>query len=504
MPMTIDKARARIFVGVFLGIALVGAGCAIAGDARTDETSSRTELPEVEDYDVEGADDTFPTPAPDNAGPVLETTIATPRGTLAVKYRIIDGLAIAEGDIVLPIGADGVMSATSVGRRWPDAIVPYVIDANLPNPERVLAAIAHWEEKTKLRFVPRTTQRDYLHFRSANNCSSNIGQMGGRQFVNLTTAEAATTVNAVAFDRRSNPQRVFWFYRRGFATVGTLTRANAYSPHFRYLVAPQKSAANVVDVSFSANGHVFAWFDDGTVSEGTPEDFTQYGPAIPYTLASGKTPADVLAFAIDDEDRAYAFYNDGTFSTGTPTDLAATSSGQSFALAEGKTLEDLVTIDVDADGKFHAFYKETSPHPDGGAPVVRGLVSSSGSATNLATSETLARTSFPGHCSTGSTIHEIGHAVGLFHEQTRHDRDEHIIIFWENISPENRFNFEKHSRVVGTDTGPYDFGSIMHYGPKAFSMNGEYTMLRIDGGVFEEQREGLSEGDIAGVAAMYP
>jgi hypothetical protein len=502
--MTIDKARARMFVAVFLGLALVGAGCAIVGDVRNDEPAPRSELPELQEDVAADGDDTFPAEPPDTAGPVQETTLESPWGAVAFKYRMIDGLAIAEGDVVLPVGADGVKSATSVGRRWPDAIVPYVIDANLPSPERVMDAIAHWESKTKLRFVPRTTERDYLHFRSATNCSSNIGQQGGRQFVNLTTSEGASTVNAVAIERSTNPQRVVWFYRRGFATIGTVTRADAYSPHFRYLVAPQKSAANVVDVSFASNGHLFAWFDDGTVSEGTREDFTQYGPAIPYALAPGKTPADVLAFAIDGSDRAYAFYNDGTYSSGTPTDLAVAGSGTPFTLADGKTPQDLVTVDVGADGRFYAFYKETTPHPDGGAPVVRGLTISSGALPSLGGSEPVARTSFPGHCSTGSTIHEIGHAIGLFHEQTRHDRDQYIQIFWENISPDNRFNFEKHSRIVGSDTGPYDFGSIMHYGPKAFSMNGEYTMLKIDGGVFEEQRQSLSEGDIAGVAEMYP
>jgi len=115
----------------------------------------------------------------------------------------------------------------------------------------------------------------------------------------------------------------------------------------------------------------------------------------------------------------------------------------------------------------------------------------------------LTKPSFTGHCGTGATIHEIGHSIGLFHEQTRHDRDDYVNIIWDNIDPDQRFNFEKHSKVVGTDTGPYDFGSIMHYGPTAFSANGEKTIVRKDGKDFEEQRDGLSDGDLLGVEAMY-
>jgi hypothetical protein len=133
---------------------------------------------------------------------------------------------------------------------------------------------------------------------------------------------------------------------------------------------------------------------------------------------------------------------------------------------------------------------------DGGAPFVAALPYAVGATA-------LTKPSFTGHCGTGATIHEIGHAIGLFHEQTRHDRDDYVDIIWDNIDPDQRFNFEKHSKVVGTDTGPYDFGSIMHYGPTAFSANGEKTIVRKDGQDFEEQRDGLSDNDLLGVQAMY-
>ena len=108
-------------------------------------------------------------------------------------------------------------------------------------------------------------------------------------------------------------------------------------------------------------------------------------------------------------------------------------------------------------------------------------------------------------CSTGNTIHEIGHALGLFHEHTRVDRDETININWNNIQENREHNFRRaDQRYSARDyTANIDFGSIMMYSSYAFSKNGRPTIVRKDGSTWRNQRTALASTDIAGIQAMY-
>lgn len=105
-------------------------------------------------------------------------------------------------------------------------------------------------------------------------------------------------------------------------------------------------------------------------------------------------------------------------------------------------------------------------------------------------------------CGLGSTIHEIAHALGIWHEQSREDRDRHIQIHWENIKPGHEHNFNQHI-TDGDDHGSYDYDSIMHYGATAFSKNGQPTITTIPPGRTIGQRNTLSQTDIATIQFLY-
>ena len=267
------------------------------------------------------------------SGPIAGTAIVSGEkvGRRPVQYANVDGMAIFEGDIILgtveeveaalQAGGDAGRAAlessglsgdpgpvlesvgiTGATFRWPNARIPYQIAAGLPDPARVTGAIAHWESRTRIRFVLRTAANaaqfpDFVEYVNGGGCSSQIGRRGGRQVITL-------------------------------------------------------------------------------------------GPS----------------------------------------------------------------------------------------------------------------------CTMGNAIHETGHTVGLWHEQSREDRDTFVRIVWANIQSGMEHNFDQHI-TDADDLGPYDYGSIMHYPTTAFSSNGQPTIVTlqpIPSGVIVGQRTALSQGDINGVHQMYP
>src|SRR5215217_2781277 len=244
---------------------------------------------------------------PGRTGEVHRADFQVGGGLRALAYERIDGERVFQGDILLPpetpagglsaqsVEAQGAVSTRAM-TRWPGGGVPFTLDPALPDIGRVAGAMARWEALTPIRFVPRTTQADYVTFRPGTGCSSHVGRIGGQQFV---------------------------------------------------------------------------------------------------TLAPG--------------------------------------------------------------------------------------------------------------CTTGSTLHEVGHVLGLWHEQARTDRDKNVLIHFENIEAGYAHAFETFAQegAAGRNLGPYGLDSIMHYAPEAFSANDSPTITRLDGSYFTANRTAPTRADACAVKRLH-
>ena len=110
-------------------------------------------------------------------------------------------------------------------------------------------------------------------------------------------------------------------------------------------------------------------------------------------------------------------------------------------------------------------------------------------------------------------MHEIGHAIGFFHEHSRPDRDEYVEIITSNIDMIdtkfwNDYTLLDPSEVNSLGVG-YDYNSIMHYDRyrSTVDSNGQYVRLETirprDPNITIGQAYGLSPLDIIQTNRLY-
>ena len=107
-------------------------------------------------------------------------------------------------------------------------------------------------------------------------------------------------------------------------------------------------------------------------------------------------------------------------------------------------------------------------------------------------------------CTIGTILHEMGHVIGLWHEQSRSDRNTYITVNYSNVIKSAWSNFQ----IVTDDEqilSSYDYASVMEYIPFAFSSNGGPVIESIPAGIPMAGYEGVpSQAGPTGTPALPP
>lgn len=108
-------------------------------------------------------------------------------------------------------------------------------------------------------------------------------------------------------------------------------------------------------------------------------------------------------------------------------------------------------------------------------------------------------------CDSTAILHEMMHTLGFMHEQNREDRDDYLLILWENIieGHETQFKIIPH-QFINYSNFNFDMNSIMLYEGRSFARSTEeYTMLTSSGDIYEHDPTSLSKEDVRRVKVTY-
>jgi hypothetical protein len=105
-------------------------------------------------------------------------------------------------------------------------------------------------------------------------------------------------------------------------------------------------------------------------------------------------------------------------------------------------------------------------------------------------------------CAVGTILHEMGHTVGLWHEQSRPDRNTYVSVNYDNLIKGSISNFNQ-IYDNGQETTLFDYASIMEYPAFSFSRNGGPAIESIPPGIPLSNYNGYTAADIDGIERLY-
>jgi len=122
----------------------------------------------------------------DTPAPQTVNSRTSRSGNPVLPYTLVNGMFIVQGDVLAGaptqegVDTQGLVEVIP-GEKWPGGVIPFHIQPDVVNPERVYQAIAMFEGSA-IRFQPQQGEKDVLVFeRGEQHCLSYVGKVGGKQ-----------------------------------------------------------------------------------------------------------------------------------------------------------------------------------------------------------------------------------------------------------------------------------------------------------------------------------
>ncbi|KAG8001033.1 High choriolytic enzyme 1, partial [Nibea albiflora] len=436
-----------------------------------------------------------------------------------------DDPILIEGDIAIDSEAErNADPCTSHGCKWGKytdgkVYIPYYIASHFSSREKsiITRGLESFSSFSCIRFRPsRSSDRDWLSIESQNGCFSAIGRRGGKQVLSLA--------------------------RRGCLYHGTVQHELLHALGFNH-EQTRSDRDNHIKVLLHnvQSGMEHNFRKKATLNQGTPYDYNSVMQYHKYAFSKNNQPT---MLPIPNSNVSF-----GNAKEMSRNDIARLNTlYKCFRSSDDPILiEGDIAIDSEAernadpctsrgckwgkytDGKVYIPYYIASHFSSREKSIItRGLESfSSFSCIRFRPSRSsdrdwlsiesqngcysyvgrrggkqvvsLARRGCLYH---GTVQHELLHALGFNHEQTRSDRDNHIKVLLQNVQSGMEHNFRKIATLnQGT---PYDYNSVMQYHKYAFSKNNQPTMLPIpNSNVSFGNAKEMSRNDIARLNTLY-